>query len=187
MSFFCTPQPSRRDAVITPPVIYLRGVIGNIVTYAGRRDTSAARTKFCSKRSGAKTEGESNTVQWRVIQEKVMIRLYGRNVLWTKTSTFSTLPIMILSGRYVRLYHTGNRLSNRPSCVKKFANRCHYAVYWYQVTVSRILSAGYCQQFTVISLFSTGYCHYVTVNRLLSLRYCQQVTAIRLLSAGYCH
>jgi len=49
------PQPSRRDAVITPPVIYLPGVIGNIVTYAGR-DMRAARTKFCSKRSGAKRE-----------------------------------------------------------------------------------------------------------------------------------
>jgi hypothetical protein len=69
MPFFCSPQATRRDAVITPPVIYLPGVIGNIVTYAGR-DMGAARTKLPSKRSRAKTEKESNTVQWRVINRK---------------------------------------------------------------------------------------------------------------------
>jgi hypothetical protein len=65
-------------------------------------------------------------------------------LLWTKTATFSTLPNIILPGRYVRLYHTADRLSNRASCVKEFVIRYHHSGYYHQVTVIRLLSNVYC-------------------------------------------
>jgi len=95
---------------------------------------------------GDTTEGNGQTV-WQ------------KCFFWTETSKFSSLLNMILSGRYVRLYYTSNRLSNRAFCVKEFVIRCHYSGYCQQVTVSRLLSLVHSQQFTVIRLLSTGYCH----------------------------
>jgi len=106
---------------------------------------------------GDATEGNDQTVGQKCFFE-------------TKTSKFSTIPNTISSGRYVRLYHTGNRMSSRPSGVQEFV---------IQFAVIRLLLSGYCQQ--VIRLLSEVYCCNIT-----AWGYCQQVTVVTLLPWGYC-
>jgi hypothetical protein len=87
-------------------------------------------------------------VQWRIIKGREWWNCTAEMLLWTKTSTFSTPPNMMLSGRNVRLYHTVNRLLDWPSCVKEFVIKCHYSGYSHQATVGMLLSLGYSQQVT---------------------------------------
>ena len=168
MPFFCTPQPSRRDAVITPPVIYLPGVIGNIVTYAGR-DMSAGRTKFCSTRRGTKTEQESNTVQWREGDR----REGDDQTVWQKCFFGRKLP-------HFPLFLTWSYLVVMPDLTTPTIDWVTERSAWrnllsditIQVTVIRLLSLGYSQNVTVNRLLPSGY---VTVVTLLPWGYCQQV------------
>jgi hypothetical protein len=134
----------------------------NEVLFKEKRSKNRVGEKH-SAVEGDTAEGDDHTVRLKCFFE-------------TKTFTFSTLPNMILSGGYVRLYHTGNRLSNRPFCVQEFV---------IQVTVIRLLLSGYCQQVTVVTLLPLSYWQRVTVLTLLPRGYCQQVTVVTLLPLSY--
>jgi hypothetical protein len=122
------------------PVIYLPGVIGNIVTYACR-DTSAARVKFRSERGGTKQSAtdRERSGGW-----------YGRNASWRrkhpKCPLFLTRSYRATMSGFT--IPTTNYVTGSPA--------------W------RNLSSDSTIQVTVITLLSSHYCHHFTAMRLLS-------------------
>jgi hypothetical protein len=124
MPFFCTPQPCRRDACYLSPGCHRQ--YRHICCWSWRERSfvqqEASKNRVREQHSAVDCdtrEGNDQTVCQKCF--------FGR-----KVTHFAN---MILSGRYVRLYHTGNGLSNRASCMKELRH---------QMPLFRLLSSGYC-------------------------------------------